>query len=87
MLLNQDPIMRQVAAVAVEQGRVQLQRVTYDRKGASTVEPLTQYRPIAILKTPLKALMAEVKDANDLSKVGAVAESDAALVRAQKAFA
>ncbi len=43
--------LKQRIAVAVEQGRVQLQRVTYNPKGSSTIEPLSQWRPIAVQLT------------------------------------
>ena len=85
-MLCQDPMMRQMAAVAVEQGRVQLQRITYDKKGKSTIEAWSQYRPIDMVKPSLGMLMFHVRAANAYAKLGVHVKANAALKMAHKAF-
>ena len=78
--------LHQRIAVAVEQGRAQLQRVTYNPKGRSTIEPLSQWRPIEMLKPSLGMLMFHVKAANGYKDCGNLQPASQALKHAHKAF-
>ena len=78
--------LHQKVAVAVEQGRVQLQRVTYNPKGRSTIEPLSQWRPIDMLKPSLGMLMFHVRAANGYADCGNTQPASDALKHAHGMF-
>lgn len=78
--------LHQRIAVAVEQGRVQLQRVTYNPKGRSTIDPLSQWKPIEMLKPSLGMLMFHVRAANGYDDCGNLNGASDALKAAHKVF-
>ncbi len=84
--LSQGKILKERAAVAVQDGRVQLQRVTYNAKGQSTVEALSQYRPIELLKPSLGMLMFHVRAANAYADEGKASHAEDAMKAAHRCF-
>ncbi|HSW83526.1 MAG TPA: hypothetical protein VLH12_08630 [Usitatibacter sp.] len=84
--LSQGSILRERAAVAVEQGRAQLQRVTYGPKGQSTVEALSQWRPVEMLKPSIGMLMFHVRAANAYAQEGHEQHAKDALAAAHRCF-
>ena len=79
--------LHQRIAVAVEQGRAQLQRVTYNPKGRSTIDPLSQWKPIDTFKPSLGMLMFHVRAANAYEDCGNLQPASDALKHAHKMFA
>ena len=79
--------LHQKIAVAVEQGRVQLQRITYNPKGKSTIDPLSQWKPIEHLKPSLGMLMFHVRASNGYADCGNLQPASDALNHAHKMFA
>ena len=69
-------------AVAVEQGRAQLQRVTYANNGQSTIEALSSWQRINAIKPSLGMLMFHVRAANAYAKEGAADKATAAMRQA-----
>jgi len=59
--------LKQYIAVAVKGGKAQLQRVTENPKGNSTVEVLSQWKPLEFIN--MKALLDNVRIANAGQKV------------------
>lgn len=59
--------LKQQLAVAVKNGKAQLQRVTENPKGNSTIEVLSQWRPVEFLN--MKGLLENVRIANAGQKV------------------
>ena len=78
--------LHQRIAVAVEQGRAQLQRVTYNPKGASTIETLSQWRPIEMLKPSLGMLMFHVRASNAYAQESVNGKANDALKHAHRMF-
>jgi hypothetical protein len=87
--LCRSPLLREVAAVAAHDGRVQLQRVTYTNgskrmRSTPTIEPLSAWVPVAHVKPSLGMLMFHVRAANAYADHGKDDHATQAMIVAQR---